>query len=77
MGTLGLETVLISDVVDGVNLAIITGVRVWTLNGDSFLFGAQVLDFAGFFWSDAVAGFLAAISKTKVLLFIVLFKSRV
>jgi len=56
MGTLGLESVLVSDVVDRVGLAIIGHEGVGSADHDGLLFGADVLELTLLLVLLAVAG---------------------
>jgi hypothetical protein len=69
MGTLGTETVLVSDVVDCVDLTIGTGVRVRSLDNLSVRIlgslASQALYVSRFVSLDAIAGLIAEISNKQ------------
>lgn len=60
MGALGPETVLVGDVVDGVDDAVGTGVRVRALGDLDLVLAAGVLQVSLLLGVDAVAGRVAA-----------------
>lgn len=55
MSALGLEAVLVSDVDDGVDLAVGTGVGVLSTDGDGLVLSARVVQLSLFLLSDSVA----------------------
>lgn len=65
MGALWLETVLVSDVLDGVENTIWAGVLVWAMDDISLSLAANVLQFAFLIGRDTVAGFVTVISEVS------------
>ena len=63
MSTLGLETVLIGNIVDGVGLTIITNILELASDGDGFIFAANVLQLTGFLVAGAIAGCVSVWQK--------------
>ena len=59
MGALGLETVLVGDVLDGVDDAVSAGVGELAADFESFVLGSKVLQHSILGGGDAVGGFHA------------------
>ena len=65
MGSLGLESIFISNVCDCVDNTIISGVWVWSTDNDSFLISSDVLQLSFFLVRFAIAGLNAVNEKIK------------
>lgn len=67
MGTLGLEAILIGDVVDGVDLSVIGGEGVRAAHSDSLVLGTGVLQGTLFVVPLAITGLPAVCIYSRVL----------
>lgn len=66
MSTLGLETVLIGDVSDGVGDAILTDERELSTDSDSFVLGTGVPQFTLFLSGSTIAGLITVSRKNQI-----------
>lgn len=56
MSALRLETILISDIINGIGLTIIANIREWAAYNDCLVISADILQLAFLFMQFAVAG---------------------